>query len=57
MLLEPVVAVLLAAVLLAERPAPVQLVGGALVLAGSLLAQVHRPATTAPDAGPVARPA
>ncbi len=57
MLLEPVVAVLLAAVLLAERPAPVQLVGGALVLAGSLLAQVHRPAAAAPDAGPVARPA
>ena len=42
MLLEPVVAVLLAAVLLAEQPALVQLLGGALVLAGSLLAQVHR---------------
>ncbi len=42
MLLEPVVAVFLAAVLLAERPALVQLVGGALVLAGSLLAQVRR---------------
>jgi drug/metabolite transporter (DMT)-like permease len=42
MLLEPVVAVFLAALLLAERPAPVQLLGGALVLAGSLLAQVHR---------------
>jgi drug/metabolite transporter (DMT)-like permease len=42
MLLEPVVAVFLAAVLLAERPALVQLVGGGLVLAGSLLAQVRR---------------
>jgi drug/metabolite transporter (DMT)-like permease len=42
MLLEPVVAVFLAALLLAERPAPVQLLGGALVLVGSLLAQVHR---------------
>ncbi len=42
MLLEPVVGVLLAALLLAERPAPVQLLGGCLVLAGSLLAQVPR---------------
>jgi drug/metabolite transporter (DMT)-like permease len=56
MLLEPVVAVLLAAILLAERPAFVQLVGGVLVLAGSLLAQVHRQAAAASDVGPVARP-
>lgn len=42
MLLEPVVAVFLAALLLAERPAPLQLVGGLLVLTGSVLAQVHR---------------
>ncbi len=42
MLLEPVVAVFLAALLLAERPAPLQLVGGFLVLTGSVLAQVHR---------------
>jgi drug/metabolite transporter (DMT)-like permease len=42
MLLEPVIAVFLAAVLLAQRPAPVQLLGGALVLVGSLLAQVRR---------------
>lgn len=43
MLLEPVVAVLLAALLLAERPAPLQLLGGLLVLAGSLMAGIHRP--------------
>jgi drug/metabolite transporter (DMT)-like permease len=42
MLLEPVVAVFLAALLLAEQPAPLQLLGGLFVLAGSLLAQVHR---------------
>jgi drug/metabolite transporter (DMT)-like permease len=42
MLLEPVVAVLLAALLLSEQPAPLQLLGGLLVLAGSMLAQVHR---------------
>lgn len=55
MLLEPVVAVLLAALLLAERPALIQLVGGALVLTGSLLAQVHRQPTALPE--PVAEPA
>jgi drug/metabolite transporter (DMT)-like permease len=42
MLLEPLVAVILAAVLLSQRPSLVQLLGGALVLVGSLLAQVHR---------------
>jgi drug/metabolite transporter (DMT)-like permease len=52
MLLEPVVAVLLAAMLLAERPAFVQLVGGALVLAGSLLAQVHRQPAPQPSTQP-----
>ncbi len=52
MLLEPVVAVLLAAILLAERPAFVQLVGGALVLAGSLLAQVHRQPVVQPQRQP-----
>lgn len=56
MLLEPVVAVMLAAILLAERPALVQLVGGALVLAGSLLAQVHRQPAAASDVATVARP-
>jgi drug/metabolite transporter (DMT)-like permease len=52
MLLEPVVAVLLAALLLSERPAVVQLVGGALVLAGSLLAQVHRQPVPEPSLRP-----
>ena len=39
MLFEPVVGVALAALLLGERPAPLQLVGGLLVLAGAALAQ------------------
>ncbi|MEA2026840.1 MAG: DMT family transporter [Chloroflexota bacterium] len=40
MLLEPVTGVLLAALLLAEQPAPIQLFGGLLVLAGAVLVQV-----------------
>ena len=52
MLLEPVVGVLLAALLLAERPAPVQLLGGGLVLAGSLLAQVRREPSARPSVQP-----
>jgi drug/metabolite transporter (DMT)-like permease len=40
MLLEPVVGVLLAALWLAERPSPLQLVGGLMVLAGAALAQL-----------------
>jgi drug/metabolite transporter (DMT)-like permease len=43
MLVEPLVGILLAAWLVAERPGPVQLVGGLMVLAGSLLAQLQRP--------------
>ena len=55
MLLEPVVAVVLAAVLLAERPAPLQLLGGLLVLSGSLLAQVRgQPERSAPPVSGVA---
>ena len=42
MLVEPLVGIALAAWLVAERPGPLQLVGGLLVLAGSLLAQVQR---------------
>ena len=38
--LEPVVGVLLAAALLAEIPMPVQLLGGALVIAGGVLSQI-----------------
>ncbi len=41
MLLEPVVAVMLAALLIAERPSPLQLAGGLLVLVGGALAQVR----------------
>lgn len=54
MLLEPVTGVLLAALLLAEQPAPVQFVGGLLVLTGAALAQLtpsrHGPADTEPIA-------
>jgi drug/metabolite transporter (DMT)-like permease len=50
MLVEPIVGILLAALLLAERPGPLQLVGGLLVLAGSFLAQLdRRPASEAPS--------
>ncbi|MFV2064039.1 MAG: DMT family transporter [Chloroflexota bacterium] len=42
MLFEPVVGVLLAALFIAERPSPLQLVGGLLVLAGSALVHVRR---------------
>ncbi len=52
MLLEPVTGVLLAALLLAERPAPIQFLGGLLVLAGAALVQLtptrHGPAETEP---------
>ncbi len=41
MLLEPVVGVLLAAVFISERPSPLQLVGGLMVLLGGALAQVR----------------
>jgi drug/metabolite transporter (DMT)-like permease len=40
MLFEPLVGILLAALLVAERPGPLQLVGGLLVLAGAFLAQL-----------------
>lgn len=41
MLFEPVVGVLLAALFIAERPSPLQLVGGLMVLTGGALAQVR----------------
>ncbi len=44
MLLEPLTGVILAGLLLAERPAPIQLLGGLLVLAGASLVQLA-PAT------------
>jgi drug/metabolite transporter (DMT)-like permease len=55
MLVEPIVSILLAALLLVERPGPLQLVGGFLVLAGSFLAQLdRRPSTEAPSFSGVA---
>ncbi|MEX1296681.1 MAG: DMT family transporter [Candidatus Limnocylindrales bacterium] len=55
MLVEPVTGVLLAALLLAEQPTTVQLVGGLLVLVGAALVQLtplSRPATTSQTAAP-----
>ncbi len=40
--LEPVVGAFLAAVLLAERPGPLQLTGGALIIAAAVLLQLRR---------------
>jgi drug/metabolite transporter (DMT)-like permease len=57
MLLEPVVGVGLAAVLLDEALVPIQLLGGALVLAGALVLQLRSAPEREPiaetDAGPV----
>ena len=57
MLFEPVVGVLLAALLLHEPLLPVQLLGGALVLAGALVLQLRAQPDlsplTEPGAGPV----
>jgi drug/metabolite transporter, DME family len=53
MLVEPVTGVILAALLLSERPTAVQLVGGLLVLVGAALVQlmpVSRPGAPAPAA-------
>jgi drug/metabolite transporter (DMT)-like permease len=52
MLFEPVVGVVLAALLLGEPLGPVQLLGGLLVLAGALVLQLR----AAPDLSPVAEP-
>jgi drug/metabolite transporter (DMT)-like permease len=57
MLIEPVVGVGLAAILLGEALTPVQLAGGALVLAGALVLQIRSEPALEPvvetDAGPV----
>lgn len=57
MLFEPVVGTVLAAVLLGEPLGPVQLVGGALVLAGALVLQLRAEpgldAVVEPSAGPI----
>ncbi|RDV45369.1 EamA/RhaT family transporter [Leifsonia sp. ku-ls] len=49
-LTEVVFAVLLAWLLLGERPTPLQLVGGACILAGVVLVRAERPAGTLPPA-------
>ena len=49
MLLEPVVGVILAALWLGEALLPVQLVGGALVLAGALVLQLRSAPATSPS--------
>lgn len=55
MLLEPLVGILLAALLVAERPGLLQLLGGLLVLAGSVLAQLERrPAPKEPSLSGIA---
>jgi drug/metabolite transporter (DMT)-like permease len=52
MLLEPVVGTLLAGLLLGEALAPVQALGGALVLAGALVLQVRQvPGRAVAEAG------
>jgi drug/metabolite transporter (DMT)-like permease len=51
MLLEPLAGVLLAALWLSEQPAPVQLVGGLLVLAGATVVQLT-PTRPEPPAAP-----
>lgn len=59
MLVEPLTGVLLAALLLAEQPTPVQLAGGLLVLVGAALVQltpVSRPSVTAQVHAHQARP-
>lgn len=47
MMIEPVVGVTLAAVLLAERPVPLQFVGGAAVLIAGVILQVERRSSVA----------
>jgi drug/metabolite transporter (DMT)-like permease len=51
MLFEPVVGVALATFLLGERPTPVQLLGGLLVLGGAALATLAPPSPASGGAG------
>lgn len=51
--LVPVAAVLIAALWLAERPAPLQLIGGAVILAGVRVATLRRPVTAEVPAEPI----
>jgi drug/metabolite transporter (DMT)-like permease len=52
MLLEPLTAVALAALLLAEQPAPLQLLGGLLVLVGAALVQLATSSRRSPGTEP-----
>ena len=52
MLVEPVTGALLAMLLLSERPTPLQLVGGALVLVGAALVQLAPVSRPAPEQRP-----
>jgi drug/metabolite transporter (DMT)-like permease len=54
MLVEPVTGVLLAALLLAEQPALVQLAGGVLVLVGAALVQLTPAASSGATVQPTA---
>ena len=54
MLVEPVTGMLLAALLLAEQPTPVQLAGGVLVLVGAALVQMMPVSSSAGTAEPTA---
>jgi drug/metabolite transporter, DME family len=54
MLVEPVTGVLLAALLLAEQPTPVQLAGGVLVLVGAALVQLTPVSRSGAIVGPTA---
>lgn len=54
MLVEPLTGVLLAALLLAEQPTPLQLAGGVLVLAGAAIVQLAPVARSAPATQPAA---
>ena len=53
MLWEPIVGVMLAAVLLGERLVPVQIVGGALVLTAALILQLDADPAEEPIAGAI----
>lgn len=52
MLVEPVTGVILAALLLAERPSPVQVAGGLLVLVGAALVQLAPVSRPTPETQP-----
>jgi drug/metabolite transporter (DMT)-like permease len=54
MLFEPLTGVLLAALLLAQRPSAIQLLGGALVLAGATLVQLSAAHRRDVEDGPLA---